>query len=68
MDTNSKNSRMATATAEVFRKNDALELVSSLPEIYLKGNFNNQARNEVLWRTLIGNTMIKAPEREHKGL
>jgi hypothetical protein len=51
-----------------FRKNDALELVSSLPEIQLEGKFNNQARNEVLWRTLIGDKMIKAPELEHKGL
>jgi Heterokaryon incompatibility protein (HET) len=67
MDAKFKNSRMATATAEVFRKNDALELVSSLPDIYLKGKFNNQARNEALWRTLIGDTMIKAPERENKG-
>jgi hypothetical protein len=58
---------MATATAEVFKNNDALELVSSFPEIYLHGKFNNQARTEALWRTLIGHTMINAPESEHKG-
>jgi hypothetical protein len=67
MDAKFKNSRMATATSEVFRKNDALELVSSFPEIYLRRKFNNQARTEGLWRTLIGDTMIKAPESEHKG-